>query len=748
MAIVDKSFWESMKEKDNFIFNAKVENITKNIDLTNEIETIAFSYNQKSQTIRSMTGTFKLSDLGLVETGDNVKVTIIHNTKSFILLDGKAKVTNRTLKASQIIDLQIDVIDEINNLLGSVIQKDTFLFDQFLLNITNLNNSLIYQAFDELGINHSEVEYIDVRDSQSRLIEVPFMIFKQGDRWIDLFETMLSAVKISAMLDSDGKIVFKGGLFQNSLIADYTYDSSNILSQINQSFSYPENNGIRQTYDRYTFGENQVVYQLEKKVEVPIGTSSANQHTSMRITYSTSIITQYGLTEAKGYYFDASSNKIDVTLTEGIHYDFVEFNEAQTVVKFYNPYTTSPLFIESFEIKGVPVNKHSDNEVNVVEDGLLEDEWNIINSNKNDFIQTEELAKDVAEYEYREKCLLTRTLSFKALFSPFLYNNALIEIKIDDLDVLALVTDVRHSISKTSGFYTEITAKEIHLATQTFQYKTIETESHNNQYLVELNNIKDELENIEVDLPEDLEDNIKKLNAQGFIQEDEPTAAEGLSEYDVWYKPSTKVFKVWKNGTWQAAMDSDIPPTVKTSILARAGVFSIGKTDTEAGIFFTVDEDTNNPIFTSKYTSTLAQITIDSQAGILLKNGNNIITLNMKDPLNPAQQRSQILLNVQNVDDPKHQNTVFQVGEENTGNFIRLTKGGAFTQYIGNEDISVIPQRLNNGSFTISSNTDVIGTLSVYGGQGIISANGTNDANSTKRIVIDSGQLLFQEKSP
>ena len=754
MAIVDKSFWESLKEKDNFVFDAKVENSTKNIEITDDIETIAFSYSSKSQTIRSMIATFKLTELGLVDANDNIKITITHNTKSFVLLDGKAKVINRTLKASQIIDLQIDVIDEINSLLGSVIQKDTFLFDQYLLNIVNLNNSLIYQAFTELGINHSDVDYIDVRDSQTRLIKIPFMIFKKGDRWVDLFETMMSAVKMSAMLDSDGKIVFKGGLFNSSMLADYTYDESNILSQINQSFNYPDNNGIRQIYDRYTFGENQVVFQLEKKVEVPPGTTPANQYTSMRITYLTSIITQYGLTEAKGYYFNAASNKVDVNLIAGTHYDFEEFSESQAVVKFYNPFV-STLFIESFEIKGVPVNKHSDNEIDVVESTLSENEWDIANANQNNFIQTEELAKDIAEYEYRDKCQVTRTLSFKALFSPFIYHNALITIKIDDLDILATVTDVRHTVSKKPGFYTEITAKELHLAEQTFQYKTIQTESHNNQMLVELNNIRDELDNIEVDLsdiewpeiPEfpdfdELQKEIARLNGRGLIQTTTPTSPK---EHDVWYNPDTKVFRVYKNGSWQAPLASDIPPALDLAIKAKSGTFQIGTTEVNAGIFFTYNGDPNNPAFSAASTEILSQVTIDRRGSILLRNPNNIIQLNTRDPLNPSSTRSQILLNVQNVDDAKHNNTVFQVGEENTGNYIRMTRGNAASLVVGNQDLGGLPQRLNTGTFTISSNTNVNGTLSVFGGQGIICYNGTNSSNSTQRIVIQSGQLLFQE---
>ncbi len=102
----------------------------------------------------------------------------------------------------------------------------------------------------------------------------------------------------------------------------------------------------------------------------------------------------------------------------------------------------------------------------------------------------------------------------------------LIEVVIDDISTPARVTNISHAISKTKGFSSEITAVKIDTSIQTFKYNTVESLKTNAEYIETINELKDQIENIEV--PPIDEDLLNKLNAKGFIQETQPTAtAEG-----------------------------------------------------------------------------------------------------------------------------------------------------------------------------------------------------------------------------
>ncbi|WP_261787631.1 hypothetical protein, partial [Fusobacterium necrophorum] len=70
-------------------------------------------------------------------------------------------------------------------------------------------------------------------------------------------------------------------------------------------------------------------------------------------------------------------------------------------MKFYNPLPYK-LYVDNFEIKGVPLSMYSDNEVSVMYPNVLEKhQENFITSSKNKFVQTSEQAKFLAKKAMR-----------------------------------------------------------------------------------------------------------------------------------------------------------------------------------------------------------------------------------------------------------------------------------------------------------------------------------------------------------
>jgi hypothetical protein len=736
-----ETYFKTLTEADMFKFNGVIINVTKGTVLTNIIEDISLSYSNNSKSIKSLTASFSIDDTSLITTGDIIEIKAVHKLKEIVILKGKAELQERKLNNSLIHNLQVIVYDEIKDLFSKTVSKDTFAFDNWVYYKNNENNSLLFNIIKELGITVDNVVFEDIRDSQTRLIKIPFMVFTKGNKWIDELETVIDCIKGRMYIDNNNKVVIKGGLYNPEENIICHFNQTNILNSVTQKYSYAKYNGIRKTFDSYSYLENQPCFNLAQKIEVEVGTIPENQNKIMSIKYITDVITQYNLTKATGYYFNELSEKVDVNLIEGTHYDFVSFINSGAQVKFYNPYA-SKLYIENFEIKGVPVVKYEDNESIVKNtDVETEEQENFPTVNKNKYIQEMQFATEIAEYEYREECLDGIELSFKSFFCPFVMIGDLIEVIIDDISTPARVTNISHTISKTKGFSSEITAVKIDTSVQTFKYNTVESLKSNGEYIETINNLQDQIENIEA--PPIDEDLLNKLNAKGFIQEAEPTAT---AEGDVWYQPSTKIFKVWKNGTWQTAMEDDIMPALKSSIMAQAGVFRIGNNDTEAGIFFQYDEDINNPVFGRTDPTNIARIVINKDAGIIIQNANNKLAFNVKNPLKPAEITSQLLMGVTNPEDTKHQGTIFQIGEENTGTYIKLTDGKV-KQEVAGTDLANFVDDIGKGKFEINANTQVNGVLEVYSNdKGIISYDGTTQVNSTKRIVIKGGEILFQEK--
>ena len=69
------------------------------------------------------------------------------------------------------------------------------------------------------------------------------------------------------------------------------------------------------------------------------------------------------------------------------------------------------------------------------------------------------------------------------------------------------------------------------------------------------------------------------------------------------------------------------------------------------GIFFQYDKDKKNPVFGATDSENLAQVSIDKEANVLIRNANNKLAFNMRNPENPTEIISQLLMGVYNAGD-------------------------------------------------------------------------------------------------
>ena len=670
-------------EAENYRYKTRITNLRTKQEISPFVTQIKLSIPDSSDKISSVKASFSLEEQ-VVKTGDEITIEILNGleTAQLTVLSGTAKITNRNMHMLNISTYNVEILDEFNKLFEKVVSEDVFLFDKYVYSEQYKENSILYIVAKKLGFTDEQMNFEDVRDSQSRLVKIPFMLLRKNNRYIDELQTILDVSKGRMYIDNLKQIIFVNGLFEYEKAIAYAFDNRNILKSVDENYKYTDKNGVRVVYDTYKYLANQVIFDLANKVEVAPGTTSATAK-ELGIKFITDLATQHNITKAEGYYYE-NEQQIRVSLLLNTHYEVIEFSETSAKVKFLNPYA-SKFYIDKFEIKGIPLAMFSDNEVSVkATKDMLENEENFSSYNKNKYIQTEELASDIARVEYIRNCKNKKEYSFKSNFVPHLEPGDICTLKINDIDTLIQISTIEHTLSRVNGFYSEIVALEYEKIEQEFNYSKLESLTAKDSFLGTLNNIKDQVDETD----KKLEEVILIEGARGFVSETDPVLEREIKEPDVWFHPVTKEFKVWRNGKWNPAREEDIPPALMAALKAQAGIFRIGGTDTEAGIFFQYDKDTKNPVFGSTDSENLAQVSIDKEANVLIRNANNKLAFNMRNPENPTEIISQLLMGVYNADDlERHKNTLFQVGDESTGTYLKFLRNGNFIQQIDNKEI-------------------------------------------------------------
>lgn len=673
----------TLDERENYKYKTVITNHRTNEEISKCITAIKLTIPDSKDKVSSIKATFNLEDL-IVQNDDYVTIKILNSTENaeLTVLKGKVKILKRDISQININLHSVEIVDEFNKLFEKVVAEDIFLFDKYIYSERYKENSILYIIAKKLGFTDEQMNFEDIRDSQSRLVKIPFTLLRKGNRYIDELQTLLDVTKGRVYIDNLGQLVFENGLFEYEKAIVYPFDVRNILKNVGVNYKYTDKNGVRVIYDSYKYLTNQVIFDLANKVEVAPGTTSATAK-ELVIKFITDLAVQHNITKAEGYYYE-NEQQIRIYLQEGIHYELMEFSETSAKVKFLNPYATK-FYIDKFEIKGIPLAMFSDNEVSVkATKDMLENEENFSSYNKNKYIQTEELASDIARVEYIRNCKNKKEYSFKASFVPHLEPGDICTLKINDIDTRIQISNIEHTLSRVNGFYSEIVALEYEKIEQEFNYSKLESLTAKDSFLGTLNNIKDQVDETD----KKLEEVILIEGARGFVSETNPSLEREIKENDVWFNPGTKVFKVWRNGQWNSAREEDITPSLIIALKAQAGYFTIGGNDVMAGIFFNYDNDSNNPIFGATDSENLAQVSIDKKANVLIRNVNNKLAFNMRNPENPSEVISQLLMGVYNADDlERHKNTLFQVGDESTGTYLRFLRDGKFTQQIDNKEI-------------------------------------------------------------
>ena len=716
-------------EIDSHLYVAKITNISKNKDITDYIDSCNIAL-PKANEISSMEANFIL-DEKLVDTGNEIKIEVIDEVGNLLYeLEGMATLEKRNKSYIGKETFTYSIKDSYDKLFDKVVPETMVFFDLFFCNINDKNNSLLHIVASKLGFREDQVDFKDIAFNDGSLMRVPFVLFEQDERWVDILQRFIKATD-SILYIKNKKLFSRPRNFMLNEVLKF--DRTNIITDIEETFKSTLYNGIRVNYDRFIKLENQVVFNLAQKVIVdknkPIGTKDIQ---SMRITYTTSSVSNPTLTKCTAYYFtreDDVSSKVDISLVKDTHYIIEEWKETQAIVKFFNPYPYK-LYIENFEIKGLPLVKYQDNEAIIKNPNIIEKyQENFISIQKNREVQTEKLAKHIALSEYKAQILNNRNFNFNTYFLKDIELGEVYSLELEDINTIVRVTNIQISL-KPAEFEMRIETECVENDGD-FNYSSILSGKGNNNFI--------ELKNLEEKIDENNK-NLKILDrdvrSKLFKQKTEPNASD-VKENDIWLNPDTNVWKKFYNGVWNSISEDDILPSMKMYNSIDGNIIKLQGTADKVGAYLLNDGEKFGSL-----NGELAHVTFDKLGQFEAENPNNRVALNIKDPANPSIVTSQILLGVTDITDEKYKDVSFQVGDEATGHFIQFKNKQARVVENG-KTITDINNSLENGDFKITGRTNFDGTARFI-------SRGTNEVISISNGAIDfyrDGQRLSRIKN-
>ena len=716
-------------EIDSHLYVAKITNISKNSDITEYIDSCNITL-PKANEISSMEANFIL-DEKLVDTGNEVKIEIIDEVGNILYtLEGMATLEKRNKSYTGNETWTYSIKDSYEKLFDKVVPETMVFFDLFFCNVNDKSNSLLHIVANKLGFREDQVDFKDIIFNDGNLIRVPFVLFEQDERWIDILQRFIKATD-SILYIRDKKLFSRQKSF--NINEDLRLNKTNIITEIEETFNSNLYNGIRVTYDRFLKLDNRVVFDLSQKIIVdknkPVGSQDIQ---SMKISYSTSSVANPTLTKATAYYFtreDDVNSKVDILLVKGTHYIVEEWKETQAIVKFFNPYPYK-LYIENFEIKGLPLVKYQDNESVIKNLNIIEkNQENFVSIQKNREVQTEKLAKHIALSEYRTQILNNKTFNFSTHFLKDIELGEVYNLEIEDIDTIVRVTNIQISL-KPAEFEMRIECNCIENDDNFIYSSTLSGKS--NSSFIDLKSLEEKIDENSKNLKVLDRDVRSKL----FKQKTEPNLAD-VKENDIWLNPDTNVWKKFYNGVWNSISETEILPSMKMYNSIDKNIIKLQGTADKVGAYLLNEGEKFGSL-----NGELAHVTFDKLGQFEAENPNNRVALNIKDPTNPSVVTSQILLGVTDITDEKYKDVSFQVGDEATGHYIQFKNNQARVVENG-KTITDVNNSLENGDFKITGNT-------VFDGSARFISRGTNEAITIANGAIDfyrDGQRLTRIKN-
>ena len=241
-------------EIDSHLYMAKITNISKNKDITDYIDSCNITL-PKANEISSMEANFIL-DEKLVDTGNEVKIEILDEVDNILYtLEGMATLEKRNKSYTGKETWTYSIKDSYEKLFDKVVPETMVFFDLFFCNTKDKYNSLLHIVASKLGFREDQVDFKDIAFNDGSLMRVPFVLFEQDERWVDILQRFIKATD-SILYIKNKKLFSRPRNFMLNEVLKF--DRTNIITDIEETFKSTLYNGIRVNYDRFIKLQNQV----------------------------------------------------------------------------------------------------------------------------------------------------------------------------------------------------------------------------------------------------------------------------------------------------------------------------------------------------------------------------------------------------------------------------------------------------------------------------------------------------------
>lgn len=429
-------------------YTASITNISKNTDLSDCVEEIIIK-TPMIDSISSFVVEFKLQEK-MIDSGNEVRIQVLDEESNVIYtLQGQAHLDRTQYKGiTQLYSYTVK--DTFDKLFDRVISKTETFYDLFICNGKDTSNSLIHIMASKLGVEVA---------GEDDLQRIPFVVFKEGTRWLDELQTLIAGTGNIIYLQ-DKKLFYKPVDYNYE--TEFEFDAKNMLKAIEIEHIETYKNSAKVVYDRFEKLDNQVVFNVAAKVITDANTNKDTQVPTMKIKYVSDIVANPTITKATGYYFENEDvkSKVEVQLKPNEHYVLQKMDNTGCEVKFYNPYNYK-LYVDNFEISGIPLVRYENNEVIYKNMAVLEDEQcNYIVANKNKYIQALEQAKSIAKKLYLKSVASNRIFTFNTDFNANVQLGKIYALSVKDINAKVRVTSFTINL-QPSDFNMQITAEEV-----------------------------------------------------------------------------------------------------------------------------------------------------------------------------------------------------------------------------------------------------------------------------------------------
>lgn len=612
-------------------YSAKIFNISKNEDISDMVGECNIAL-PTSSLISSLEAKFN-TETKLIDEENEISIQVLDEVKNIIYsLQGKAKINKRTKSYTGNEIWEYSVKDSYEKLFEKVLTENKVYHNLFMCNENDKNNSLLHIIAKNLGFRENEIDFVNLTYENGEFIRVPFVYLEENSRWIDILQTYIEASN-GILYVKNKKLFFRPCNFNiNSALS---LDRTNIITNIEEIRKEVLQNGIKVPYDRFELGENQTVFNIKNKIIVDENTNKDTEVPTMRINYITSAVNEPTLTKATAYYFtsDDPRTMTMIELVENTHYVVESWKETGCEVKFYNPLRYK-LYIDNFEIKGRPLTKYEDNEINITFKTVEKNQENFITKSKNRLIQTKKQAIFLSKLAMKREISNSYEYNFNTKFLSNLEVGQVYNFTLDDINTVIEIESINISL-KTSDFRMSVKAREIKNELEEIKVNAKLSGNSNSQY-IDLSSIEKELAENKQEISsikssfESLEQSIQDSKTKIYTLKPAISSLTDSNIGDMYISDSSAEILVKENNSlvWKPITDSSVRADLNEYIKSNdAKVIDIVYQNTEPGNPKNGDIwiDTGNDGIWKRYTNN-AWIQIDESVRTAIATANTNIS--------------------------------------------------------------------------------------------------------------------------